>query len=135
MNRSSTRIVALVLTVLATALAAANAASAQTSPAAGAPAGNAARGKADFMNYGCYECHGTVAQGNYFGAPHLAPHPLPYAAIVAYIRKPSGQMPSYAASILPDKDVADIWTYLASIPAGKTAAQIPLLSGIATKPK
>lgn len=134
MNHLTTRFAALSLAVLATALAASGA-SAQTSPAAGAPTGNAARGKANFMKYGCYECHGTAAQGNYFGAPHLAPHPLPYAAIVAYIRKPAGQMPSYAVSILPDKDVADISAYLASIPAGKTAAQIPVLSGITTKPK
>jgi cytochrome c553 len=134
MNRISIRIGALALAVVAGVLFTPHAATAQTTPAA-APAGNAVRGKASFMNYGCYECHGTVAQGNYFGAPHLAPHPLPYAALVAYIRRPSGQMPSYSAKILPDKDAADIWTYLASIPAGKSPSAIPLLESTTTKPK
>ena len=63
------------------------------------------------------------------------PKPIPLAALLAYIRKPGGEMPSYSAAILPDKDVADIWAYLASIPAGKTPAQIPALSGVTTKAK
>jgi ubiquinol-cytochrome c reductase cytochrome c subunit len=130
MNRS-TRIVSLALATAAAALLCVHAAAAQTTP----PAGDATRGKAAFMKYGCYECHGTVAQGNYNGIPHLAPHPLPEAALIGYIRRPSGQMPSYSAAILPDKDAADIWAYLASIPAGKTAAEIPALSAISTKSK
>jgi ubiquinol-cytochrome c reductase cytochrome c subunit len=130
MNRS-TRIASLVLATAAAALLTAHAATAQTTP----PAGDAARGKAAFLKYGCYECHGTVAQGNYNGIPHLAPHPIPQAALIGYIRRPSGQMPSYSAAILPDKDAADIWAYLASIPAGKTAAEIPALSSVTTKPK
>jgi ubiquinol-cytochrome c reductase cytochrome c subunit len=111
---------------------------APVAPAAGAssaPAGDATRGKADFLSYGCYECHGTQGQGNYGTAPKLAPHPLPYNAIIAYIRRPAGLMPSYAAVILPDKDVADIYAYLSSIPAGKSASGIPALSGVTTTPK
>jgi mono/diheme cytochrome c family protein len=106
--------------------------SASTAPA---PAGDATRGKADFLAYGCYECHGTQGQGNYGTAPKLAPHPLPFNALIAYIRRPAGEMPSYAAVILPDKDVADIYAYLSSIPAGKPAAGIPVLSGVSTAPK
>jgi len=134
MNPFSIRIGTLALALVAGALLTPHAAAAQTTPAV-APAGNAVRGKANFMKYGCYECHGTVAQGNYFGAPHLAPHPLPYAALVAYIRRPGGQMPSYSAKILPDRDAADIWAYLASIPVGKSSSAIPLLESTTTKPK
>ncbi len=100
-----------------------------------APQGDATRGKASFVAYGCYECHGTLGQGNYMSAPHIAPHPIPYVALIAYIRRPSGEMPSYAATILPDKDVADIYAYLSSIPAAKTAAAIPALSNVPTTPK
>ena len=107
MNLSSRRIVTLAFALAASTLLTLQNASAQTNPPA-APAGDQTRGKAAFMSYGCYECHGTVAQGNYFGAPHLAPHPIPFAALLGYIRKPAGQMPSYAASILPEKDVSDI---------------------------
>jgi cytochrome c553 len=130
-----TRLASLALATAAAALLTVHGATAQTAPAAAPPAGDPVRGKAAFMSYGCYECHGTVAQGNYNGIPHLAPHPLPQAAVIAYIRRPSGQMPSYSAAILPDKDVADIWAYLASIPAGKPAADIPSLAGTTTKPK
>jgi len=131
-----TRFASLAVATVAAALLTAHGATAQTTPAAALPAGaDAARGKAAFMRYGCYECHGTVAQGNYMGIPHLAPHALPYAAINAYIRKPAGQMPSYSVAILPDKDVADIAAFLASIPVGKAPADIPLLNSTTTKPK
>jgi mono/diheme cytochrome c family protein len=109
-----------------------NAPAASVSPA---PAGDATRGKADFVAYGCYECHGTQGQGNLSTAPKLAPHPLPFNAVISYIRRPAGMMPSYAAVILPDKDVADIYAYLSSIPAGKPASGIPALSGVSTTPK
>jgi cytochrome c553 len=135
MNRLSTRIVSLALATAAAALLSVHGAAAQTAPAAAPATGDAARGKSAFMRFGCYECHGTVAQGNYNGIPHLAPHPIPQGALLSYIRKPSGQMPSYSAAILPDKDAADIWAYLASIPAGKSAANIPLLNATTLKPK
>lgn len=44
-------------------------------------------------------------------------------------------MPSFSASILPDKDLADIYAYLQSIPAGKPYSQIPILSGTTMKAK
>lgn len=91
--------------------------------------GDATRGKTAFLGFGCYECHGTAGQGNFLTAPRLAPHPLPFGSLLAYIRKPSGAMPSYSAAILPDKDAADIYAYLSSIGPGKTPDHIPLLTG------
>jgi ubiquinol-cytochrome c reductase cytochrome c subunit len=134
MNRTSTRLATLALVAAATVVFTLHGAAAQTTAPA-APAGDPVAGKANFLKYGCYECHGTVGQGNYMGIPHLAPHALPYAAIVRYIRKPSGEMPSYSEAIVPDKDVADIAAYLASIPVGKSPADIPLLSATTTKSK
>ncbi len=127
------RLAALAIASAAAALLTTHGVTAQTTQAP--PNGDPVRGKAAFTSYGCYECHGTVAQGNYNGIPHLAPHPLPFGALLSYIRRPSGQMPSYSAAILPDKDAADIWAYLASIPAGKPESEIPALSGTTTKPK
>ena len=49
-----------------------------TTTAPAAPAGDATRGKAAFLKYGCYECHGTLGQGNGFSGPTLAPHPIPF---------------------------------------------------------
>jgi len=36
-------------------------------------------------------------------------------------------MPPYTAQALPDQDLADIYAYLAAIPAGRSAKDIPLL--------
>jgi ubiquinol-cytochrome c reductase cytochrome c subunit len=134
MNRLSMRFATLALALTAALGVCAHGAAAQTTSAA-TVTGDPVRGKANFLKYGCYECHGTQAQGNYTGIPHLAPHPIPQAALIAYIRKPAGQMPSYSAAILPDRDAEDIWAYLNSIPPGKPPADIPALSGINTKPK
>jgi len=132
------RLALVVLAVAMTCWGAAAFAQPTGSPAASpapAPPGVAARGKAAFLSYGCYECHGTMAQGNYFGGPHLAPHPPAWSYVSTYVRKPAGQMPSFDAKILPDKDLADIYAYLQSIPPAKPPAQIPALSGFTTSSK
>ena len=97
-----------------------------------APAGNAKVGQALFMRVGCYECHGTVGQGSGRRGsggwgPMLAPHPLPYGAVLAQLRKPRDVMPAYSALILPDQDVANIYTYLVSIVGGPTTKKVPQL--------
>jgi ubiquinol-cytochrome c reductase cytochrome c subunit len=92
--------------------------------------GNAAAGKAAFMHYGCYECHGTAGQGNFGAGPAVAPHPIPYDGFIGYIRAPRGEMPPFDAHVLPDADAQNIWAYLASIPAGPAASSIAALQGI-----
>jgi ubiquinol-cytochrome c reductase cytochrome c subunit len=138
MNRISIAAAAIALATLA--LFSARGASAQPAPAASAPAnaapaGDAVAGKANFLKYGCYECHGTTGLGNYFSGIKIAPHPLPFGVVSKYVRNPTGDMPSFSTKILPEKDLADIWAYLASIPVGKTAADIPLLNAVSTKAK
>lgn len=139
MNRASTitSSAAIAIATLALSLFSASGATAQTAPAATAAAatGDAAAGKANFLKYGCYECHGTTAAGNYFSGIKIAPHPLPFAVISKYVRNPTRAMPSYSTKILPEKDLADIYAYLVSIPAGKVAADIPLLNAITTRAK
>jgi ubiquinol-cytochrome c reductase cytochrome c subunit len=80
------------------------------------------------MSFGCYECHGTVGQGNFGTGARLAPHPIPFAAVLSYVRRPRGDMPSFSDKILPEKTLADIYAYLSAIPAGKPGSQIPLLN-------
>jgi ubiquinol-cytochrome c reductase cytochrome c subunit len=136
MQRTSTRIITLALAATVAALFSFHAALAQTTAAAApAPAGDAARGKADFLRYGCYECHGTVGQGNYGTGAKLAPHPPPWTVVNAYVRRPSGNMPSFSEKILPTSDLADIYAYLSSIPAGKPYTQLPILNSTTMKPK
>lgn len=88
--------------------------------------GNAARGKTLFMSDGCYECHGTVAQGG--DGKRLAPNPPSVDTIAAYIRHPLGVMPPYAAKVVSDADIIDIHAYLQSIPPSPKLSAIPELA-------
>lgn len=114
----------LTLLVAATALAglAAGAALAQS-----APKGDTVHGKAIYISYGCYQCHGYQGQGSASAGPKLAPNPLPYEAVDRQLRKPRDRMPVYTRKTVSDADVADIYAYLQSIPKAKTVAEIPLL--------
>ncbi len=93
-------------------------------------ADDAARGKILFtQKYGCFECHGTQGQGSPVTGPRLAPNPLPYDTIAAFIRTSNGPMPPFRESILPNADLQDIYAYLQSIPPAPDYKTIPLLSG------
>ena len=130
------KLATLALAAVAAALFTVHGALAQTAPAAAPPPpGDAARGKTAFMKYGCYECHGTVGQGNYGTGAKLAPKPPPWATVNAYVRKPGGNMPSFSEKILPTSDLADIYAYLSSIQAGKPYTAIPILNSTTMKPK
>ena len=94
-------------------------------PKADKPAGNAQNGSKLFTADGCYECHGRAAQGGV--GPRLGPHPLPLAAIIAYIRQPTAEMPPYTAKVISDAEIADIYAFLSSIPDPPKADTIPLL--------
>src|ERR1700681_1233602 len=92
-------------------------------------AADAARGKIFFtQKYGCYQCHGTEGQGSQVTGPKLAPDPLPYDALSAFIRTSSRNMPPFREAILPNADLEDIYAYLKSIPAAKDWKTIPLLA-------
>ena len=92
------------------------------------PAGDAERGKAAFLKYGCYTCHGYEAQG--VPGRKLAPNPLPYAAFSNFVRSSPGEMPTFTQAVLPDQDLADIHAYLRSKPASPNPATIPLLQEV-----
>ena len=90
-------------------------------------AGDATKGKATFVRVGCFECHGHQGQGGVAGLK-LAPDPLPFETLVAFVRTSSGPMPSYSAKILSDDDLSDIYAYLESIPKPPDPKSIPALN-------
>src|SRR5262245_46104904 len=97
----------------------------QNAPAA--PTGNAKTGQTLFLKIGCYQCHGNEGQGGAAG-PRIGRSPmLAFRNFVTYIRAPRGEMPPYSAKVIPEKDVADIYTYLASLPPAPAVESIPLL--------
>jgi mono/diheme cytochrome c family protein len=123
---------AMLIAVLAASAVAVAAAQQQAQPQApAAPAGNAERGKTSYMSAGCYTCHGTVGQGG--AGARLAPKPRAQAGFMAYVRSGrrgwsvAGGMPAYPPGMLSDAALADIYAYLASIPAPPSPAEIPLL--------
>jgi mono/diheme cytochrome c family protein len=92
-------------------------------------AADAARGKILFtQKYGCYECHGTEGQGSPVTGPRLAPNPIPFEALSAFVRTSSREMPPFREKILPNEDLADIYAYLQSIKPGPDPKSIPQLN-------
>jgi len=92
------------------------------------PAGSAERGKAAFMKYQCYTCHGTLGQGGERGAgPKLAPNPFPWAGFAHQVRAPRQDMPAYRTQQLPDQDLADIYAYVLTLKPQRDAKGLPAL--------
>src|SRR5438046_8443022 len=92
-----------------------------------APAGDAKNGKKLFAADGCYQCHGYEAQGATPTGPRLGPRPIAFAQFSKYVRQPTGQMPPYTTKSVPDKDLADIYAFLQSLPAPPSVESIPAL--------
>ena len=113
-------------TVLVVALTAGAAALAQGA----APAGDATRGKQLYMTIGCSSCHGTVGQGGggRTGGLRLANMGIAFPAFINQLRQPQDEMPPYVASVVPDKDVADIYAYVSSMPPPPDVKSIPILN-------
>ena len=120
------RYLGMAMLVLTSAVAGAQSPAAPAAP--GVPTGDAKHGKQLFeSSLRCYACHGFDGQT---GSPRLVPMGRAQEAFVAYVRKPSGRgMPSFAAT--PDRDLADVYAYIRSIPPAAPAVDnLPLLKAI-----
>src|SRR5688500_15549970 len=93
--RSCLTLAAVVFLVVASARAVVD--GAQAPP----PVGNVASGATAFTKVGCEACHGAQGRGTAAG-PSLAASILPIKDFVAYVRKPSGTMPSQSPQVVPD---------------------------------
>jgi mono/diheme cytochrome c family protein len=91
-----------------------------------APAGNAQNGKKIFESYGCYQCHDHDGHGG--AGARLAPNPLPFAAFMRYVRRPTGEMPPYTGKVVSDQELADIYAFLQTMPQPPPVKSIPLLN-------
>jgi mono/diheme cytochrome c family protein len=93
-------------------------------------AGDAARGKAAFTKYGCWQCHGFEGQGSAAtsNSKVLTHEPPPWEGFSALVRSSNTAMPPYSEKILPDGDLEDIHAYLTSLPKPKDYKSIPLLN-------
>ena len=120
-------------TLLIFAISAAKVQAQQPAPARGdiAPAGNVAKGKQAFKQFGCYACHGFSGHGGLSPAqragPRVATNPRPFPAFVSYVRQPAGRMPAYGNQIT-DAELADIYAFLKSVPPSPDPKNISLLN-------
>jgi ubiquinol-cytochrome c reductase cytochrome c subunit len=91
-----------------------------------------ANGQSTYMRVGCFTCHGTVGHGG--AARRLAPNPLPLEVFATWVRNGTPGwsfatgMPAFSAAVLSDAELADVRTYLASLPPPPAVADIPLLA-------
>ena len=95
-----------------------------------AAAASAEKGKALFVQHGCWQCHGFRGQGSVAssGGKVLAPDPLPWEAFSAFVRSTNRAMPPFSEKILSNDDLADIYAYLQSVPKTADYKTIPLLN-------
>lgn len=95
-----------------------------------APPGEAADGKRVYLKTGCFTCHGRAGQGGAFlgAAPPLAKTELPFEAFKLQLREPSNEMAAYAETVMSDKEVADIYAYVQTLPGRRAAKDIAILN-------
>ena len=113
------------LAILSMVMTMAAVSNAQTGQPA-APAGDAANGKKIYTSYGCYQCHNYAVHGGGAG-PRLAPKPISFQAFTRQVRKPANEMPPYTAKVVSDKELADIYAFLLTIPEPPAPGSIPIL--------
>jgi mono/diheme cytochrome c family protein len=85
------------------------------------------RGYKLYVDTGCWQCHGYQGGGSGAG-PQIAAPMFPKVAFVNQLRNPRARMPIYTARVMPDADVDAIYAYLQTIPRGKAAADLPLIT-------
>jgi mono/diheme cytochrome c family protein len=95
-----------------------------------APAGDAANGKRIYLADGCFTCHGRSGQGGAYNGPVpiLAHTALPFDGFAGQVRNPVNDMPAFSDAVLSDKDIADIYAFVESLPGPRSAKDIPILN-------
>ena len=76
------------------------------------PNGDARKGETEFSD--CVNCHGQKAEGGF--GPSLAGTGLAWSSFRKSVREPWGLMPAFKDPQKPDQALADIYTYLRSLP-------------------
>lgn len=85
------------------------------------------RGRADFVEVGCYQCHGYQGQGG--AGPRLAPDPISLENFMRIVRRPPNVMPAYSPAVVSEQQLERIHAYLESIPQPPDPSTLPILSG------
>ncbi len=76
---------------------------------------NALRGAELYVANGCQVCHGEVGEG--IVGPTIAQTGLDIQGVISQYRQPRGIMQEFSADDVSVEDIADIWTWLQTLPA------------------
>ena len=122
--------ISLKLFVAVAALALSAGGFANMAQAQNAPTGDAANGKRIYLATGCYTCHGRVGQGGAYNgpAPSLAKTAMPFEGFKFQLRTPASDMPAYVEAVMSDKEVADIFAFLQTLPGRRDVKELPILN-------
>jgi mono/diheme cytochrome c family protein len=95
-----------------------------------APPGDAVEGKRLFLAVGCFLCHGRVGQGGAMNgpAPILAKTQMPFEGFKGQLRQPINDMPAYSEALMSDKQVADIYAFVQSLPGPRPTKDMPIFN-------
>jgi mono/diheme cytochrome c family protein len=111
-------------------VAAATLAAVSIAAAQDAPKGDVTNGKKVFLADGCFTCHGRSGQGGAYNgpAPILAHTALPFDAFKNQLRNPADDMPAFSTAVVSDQEVADIYTFVQTLPGPTSPKDIAILN-------
>jgi mono/diheme cytochrome c family protein len=83
-----------------------------------APPGDPVEGTRLYLAVGCFTCHGRSGQGGAMNgpAPILAQTKMPFEGFKGQLRGPANEMPAYSEKVMTDKQIADIYAFVESLP-------------------
>src|SRR5258706_4261465 len=92
--------------------------------------GDPVTGRKVYLADGCWQCHGRVGQGGLMTgpAPVLAQTKMPFAAFTRQVRNPVNDMPPYPQTLLPEKDLTDIYAFLQALPGRRPVKDMLMLN-------
>jgi mono/diheme cytochrome c family protein len=79
---------------------------------------------------GCFTCHGRAGQGGAYNgpAPALARTAMPFEGFKMQVRNPSKDMPAYSEPVRSDKEIADIYVFMQSLPGARDPKGVAILN-------
>jgi mono/diheme cytochrome c family protein len=94
-----------------------------------APPGDAVEGKRLYLAVGCFTCHGRSGQGGAMNgpAPILAKTKMPFEGFKGQLRGPANEMPAYSEKVMTDKQIADIYAFVESLPGPRPTKDMKIL--------
>jgi mono/diheme cytochrome c family protein len=95
-----------------------------------APPGDAVEGKRLYLAVGCFTCHGRSGQGGAMNGPvpALAKTAMPFDGFKGQLRQPANEMPAYSEKVMTDKQVADIYAFVESLPGPRPTKDVKILN-------